>query len=148
MLRKFYSISALAMLATLGSKAQQTVENVVFPKQSVWKYLDNGTDQSNAWFGLSYNDSAWASGVAELGYGDGDEATVVNWVDINGGKNPCTYFRTKFNLTSLPTANQRVALKLKRDDGAIVYINGIEAVRDNMPAGPVTHETYALATVD
>lgn len=148
MLRKFYSISALAMLATLGSKAQQTVENVVFPKQSVWKYLDNGTDQSNAWFGLSYNDSAWASGVAELGYGDGDEATVVNWVNINGGKNPCTYFRTKFNLTSLPTANQRVALKLKRDDGAIVYINGIEAVRDNMPAGPVTHETYASATVD
>lgn len=148
MLRKFYSISALALLATLGARAQQSVENVVFPKQSNWKYLDDGSNQGNAWYNLTFNDSAWASGAAELGYGEGDEATVVNWVNFNGGKNPCTYFRSKFNLATLPLANQRVAIKLKRDDGAIVYINGVEAVRDNMPSGPVTNETYATATVD
>jgi len=42
-----------------------------------WKYLDNGSDQGTAWRARSFNDGAWASGPAQLGFGDGDEATVV-----------------------------------------------------------------------
>src|SRR5262249_8738343 len=43
---------------------------------SVWKYLDNGSDQGTNWAASGFNDSSWSSGPAELGYGDGDEATV------------------------------------------------------------------------
>ncbi|HRI22394.1 MAG TPA: hypothetical protein PLA68_15640, partial [Panacibacter sp.] len=46
---------------------------------SSWKYLDNGTNQGTAWAGTSFSDAAWASGNAQLGYGDGDEATVVGY---------------------------------------------------------------------
>ena len=46
---------------------------------SVWKYLDDGSDQGIAWYGVGFDDSGWASGPAELGYGDGDEATVVSF---------------------------------------------------------------------
>lgn len=46
---------------------------------SVWKYLDDGSDQGTAWFGTSFDDSGWASGNAELGYGDGDEVTTVSF---------------------------------------------------------------------
>jgi hypothetical protein len=36
-------------------------------------------DQGAAWRTLDFNDNAWASGPAQLGYGDNDEATVVVW---------------------------------------------------------------------
>ena len=46
---------------------------------SSWKYLDNGSNQGTAWRGVSFNDASWASGNAQLGYGDGDETTVVSY---------------------------------------------------------------------
>src|SRR5687767_9904937 len=46
--------------------------------RSVWKYLDNGSDQGTAWRAPGFDDSDWESGPAELGYGDGDEATRVD----------------------------------------------------------------------
>jgi hypothetical protein len=35
-----------------------------------------------------------------------------------------------------------------RDDGAVVYINGVEVARSNMPTGPITRTTLASAAVD
>ncbi|HEY2952833.1 MAG TPA: Ig-like domain-containing protein, partial [Verrucomicrobiae bacterium] len=54
------------------------VAQLIVPTNSVWKYLDNGSDQGTAWIAPAFDDSSWASGPAQLGYGDGDEATVVN----------------------------------------------------------------------
>jgi hypothetical protein len=39
---------------------------------STWRYLDNGSDQGTAWRQSAFNDSAWSSGLAELGYVDGE----------------------------------------------------------------------------
>jgi hypothetical protein len=46
---------------------------------SSWKYLDNGTDQGVAWRQSNFDDAVWKSGIGELGYGDGGEATVVGF---------------------------------------------------------------------
>ena len=51
----------------------------LIPVGATWKYLDNGTNQGTAWTATSFNDATWASGPAELGYGDGDEATIVSY---------------------------------------------------------------------
>jgi len=145
--KKIFTITSLALAMAFGAQAQLSQETVVMPRGSVWKYLDNGSDQGTAWYGVNFNDASWASGAAELGYGDG-EVTTVGWVPANGGKNATTYLRTNFNLTALPAAGQKVGLKIKRDDGVVVYINGAEVMRDNIPAGTITFDTYASATVD
>lgn len=44
---------------------------------STWKYLADGSDQGTAWRESAFNDTAWPSGRAELGYGDGPEATNI-----------------------------------------------------------------------
>ncbi len=36
-------------------------------------------------------------------------------------------------------------MQVHSDGGAIIYINGIEAVRDNMPAGPIAFDTLSLS---
>ena len=112
------------------------------PFGSVWKYLDDGSDQGTAWRASVFNDSAWAAGPAQLGYGDGDEATVVGFGPDVGNKFITTYFRRAFNVSS-PTDFDCLLLRLERDDGVVVYLNGVEVVRDNLPAGTITNSTPA-----
>ena len=68
-MRKFFCL--VAAFAALTSFAQTSVFNY----GSSWKYLDNGSNQGTAWRSLFFDDQAWSAGNAELGYGDGDEAT-------------------------------------------------------------------------
>ncbi len=83
-----------------------------------------------------FDDSAWPAGQAELGAGDGDEATIVT-------NRPVVWFRTAFAVDD-PAALARATLALRADDGAVVYVNGVEVVRDNVGPGPVTATTPAL----
>src|ERR1051325_588055 len=76
-LRAFYFlIPSLLVIWTTSLSATTTT---FVPFKSTWKYLDNGTDQGSAWQSLLFDDSSWKSGPAELGYGDGDEGTVVSY---------------------------------------------------------------------
>jgi hypothetical protein len=124
------------------------VAQTFFPTGSVWKYLDNGSDQGTKWFASNFNDAAWKSGPAELGYGDGDEATRVEDND-KPGFNPrdkehyiTTYFRRTFVATNIAGYSQ-LLMRVKRDDGAVVYLNGREAARFNMNTGEVNFFTLA-----
>jgi hypothetical protein len=114
---------------------------------SVWKYLDDGSNQLTAaegasWFGHpDYDDSLWQQGAAQLGYGDDDEATVING-GPSGDRFTTTYFRRSFNVTD--TARfASLHLALLRDDGAIVYLNGTEVARSNMPDEMIDYLTPA-----
>jgi hypothetical protein len=82
-----------------------------------------------------------------LGYGDGDEATVVSFGPDSLNKFVTTYFRRHFVVTNAAQWSN-VTLRLLRDDGGIVYLNGVEVSRQNMPAGPVNYQTLATATVN
>src|SRR5688500_3842523 len=109
---------------------------------SFWRFWNQETALNLSWRFPGYNDSGWRGGLAQLGYGDGDEATVTH---TNGVPRPVTaYFRKTFHYTNtFSTALARI--RLLRDDGAVVYVNGLEALRDGMPEGPIGHETLAIA---
>ena len=59
-------------------------------------------------------------------------------------KYPTTYFRARFTAAGVPNS---LTLRLRVDDGAIVYVNGVEAMRFNMPATGVNHLTRADAAI-
>lgn len=147
-MKKIIAFFPLLTAFGINTWSQQMTETIIMPRGSSWKYLDDGSNQGNSWYAPNFNDATWASGLAKLGYGEGDEVTTVNYVTVNGGKNPCTYFRSSFNVASLPNVNQKLVFKIRRDDGVVVYLNGVEVLRDNMPNGTITHETFASATVD
>ena len=111
---------------------------------SVWKYLDNGTDQGVAWSAPGFDDSSWASGPGQLGYGDGDEATVVSFGPDLANKFITTYFRRDFEVGDV-SALSNLVLQVLRDDGVAVYLNGVEVFRNNLPAGPIAFNTLAVA---
>jgi hypothetical protein len=116
---------------------------VVFvPEDARWRFLDTGIDPGPAWKGRGFDDSRWRVGRAELGYGDGDETTVLGFGGDPDERHVTTWFRREFQAD--PGALEALQLRLLRDDGAIAYLNGTEILRVNMPDGPVTPETLAV----
>lgn len=119
----------------------------VVQRGSSWKYLDTGVDQGTAWTALDFNDAAWPSGLAELGYGDGDEVTTLLFGPDTNNKFVTYYFRQKF-VVNTPSAYGSLLMTLRRDDGAVVYINGVEVFRIALPDGPLTFATLATTAAD
>jgi hypothetical protein len=132
---------------TFDANLEFVFGKMLMPRGSVWKYLDDGSDQGTDWTLPGFDDSTWAAGPAELGYGDGDEATVVGFGPDAADKYPCTYFRSSFEVTD-PSIIGSMRFLAVRDDGIVIYLNGVEVVRDNMPEGAITFKTYANGTVD
>lgn len=102
-----------------------------------WRYNDQGTDEGTAWRGTNFNDSAWASGPAQLGYGQGDEQTVISYGFDDFEKNVTTYFRKQFNR---PGAVTNLALRVCFTDGIAVYLNGTEVFRRHLAPGAAYDE--------
>lgn len=136
--------SAEAML-TVMPVSSGTVS--LIPMGAVWKYLATGVDQGTAWIAPSFNDSAWPSGPAQLGYGDGDEATTVSFGPDPDNKYITTYFRRSF-VVNAASALTNLNLRLLVDDGAVVYLNGVEVFRANLPMGATTYSTLAVSSVE
>jgi rhamnogalacturonan endolyase len=57
----------------------------------VWKFNDSGANLGTAWRSNNFNDAAWSSGPGQLGFGDGDEVTL-----IASNRQITTYFRREF----------------------------------------------------
>ena len=113
---------------------------------AIWRYHDKGQDLGTAWVELAFNDSGWSNGAAQLGYGDGDEATVVGYGPNSGAKYMTTYFRRGFNISD-PTSFTSLNLRVMRDDGVVVYLNGSEIFRHNMPGGAIGYLTPASSGI-
>jgi hypothetical protein len=125
---------------------QPPAATTLVAKGSTWKYLDDGSNQGTAWRGANFSDSSWKSGPAQLGYGDGGEATTLDFGPNSNSKFITYYFRRTFTVSGAAQINS-LNLSLVRDDGAVIYLNGQEAARDNMPEGTVTSSTIASTAV-
>lgn len=98
---------------------------------SSWSYLDDGSDQGVAWRTTDFDDSAWPVDRAEFGYGDSDEVSTLSARPEGEGRTRTFYFRHEFDVSN-PDDFSELAIGLLRDDGAAVYLNGEEILRDNL----------------
>jgi hypothetical protein len=113
----------------------------------VWKYSDTGQDLGTNWAQPDYDDGGWANGAARLGYGDPAVFTTVSFGPNATNRYITTYFRDSFVVPGNVTFTN-LNFRLARVDGAVAWLNGREAFRTNMPAGPITCTNLAsLATV-
>ncbi len=111
-----------------------------------WRYLDDGSDPGPTWREPGFDDSGWAAAPAQLGYGDGDEDSLVGFGPNPQNKFITTWFRHSFTLAA-PGSLTGLTLRLLRDDGAVVHLNGAEVYRNNLPPGPIGYLTPASAVV-
>lgn len=123
-----------------GSKSDLTLIPAGAPG---WSYLDDGSDQGSAWKESAYDDAGWATGDAPLGFGSINDHPFGG-PPINPDRNITIYFRKEIEVTDVNLITEATA-RVMSDGGAIVYLNGMEIARDNMPAAPVDFETLALS---
>ncbi len=110
---------------------------------TVWKYLDGGIEPEAEWNQPSFDDSQWKSGKAPLGYGEPQLGTQVRSGADATHQAITTWFRCEFDLPEIKPGESLVIL-FSVDDGAVIYLNGQEIGRENMPKGPLSSSTFAL----
>jgi hypothetical protein len=111
-----------------------------------WNYSDTGTDLGTNWSQPGYDDSLWSNGPGRFGYGEAPDETTVNFGAATNNVNITTYFRKKI----VVPWNQyftNLNFRLSQTAGAVVWLNGKEACRTNMPPGPVSYTNLATTNV-
>ena len=100
-----------------------------------WKYTIPMANDS-LWVTPNYQDSAWASGMMSIGFGDGDDSTLLN------GPITSVYARTSFQLTDYNDVTKAI-LDIDYDDGFVAYLNGVEIARAGLNGVPPSFDELA-----
>ena len=118
--------------------AKSLAQTTIFGVTSSWKYLDDGSNQGTNWRNSTFSDATWKTGNSELGCGD-SPVTIMAAYKIG------YYFRKTISISN-PTQFSNFTMKVRRDDGIVVYVNNVEVYRNNMPSGTIAYNTKASST--
>lgn len=138
-------LAPLVLAAVVLAQAPETV-TVLEAGSAGWRYQDDGPAPPPSWNQPGFDDSSWSSGPAPLGYGEDHLATRIGFGPDPARKRITARFRRRVRLPPLE-AGRRYVLSFCVDDGAIVYLNGTEVGRLNMPDDRVDAETKALDAI-
>lgn len=122
-----------------------TSQTTIFSKGGTWSYYDQGSLDGQSWNATSYSTTGWSSGVAPLGYKMTGVSTTMSYGSDSSNKYPTYYLRKTFNINQTINSSDTFSFNYAVDDGFIVYVNGTEAGRYNMPTGTVTYNTYSTS---
>nr|WP_226895531.1 lamin tail domain-containing protein [Luteolibacter marinus] len=115
-----------------------------------WKYLKGTAEASSpvtSWRGTSFNDSGWANGQTGIGYNDGGvNTTLGDMRRVTGGSAgyASVYFRKSFTVPADAIPDQ-LRLRIRIDDGCVIWINGTEVERRNVGTGQLAYNYLAPA---
>lgn len=145
-IRRKLFLLALVVMAMIISCISFGAEGVILERTAEWSYSDRGEVSPN-WKNVDFDDSSWKKGKSPLGYGDDVSETDINipiGTVVGFGKDDdkyiTTYFRKKIKIENTDNLND-VEVFIHVDDGAVVYINGVEAFRKGITDGEVKYST-------
>ena len=122
-------------------------QDTIINSGSTWKYFDEGTIDIENISLLKSKSINWPEGKTPIGFGQKDEATVINNT-IKEKDSVLNYFIFQKKITITHTEDYKTfLLRLIRDDGAVVYINNKEVIRSNLPDGHISAKTRASTLI-
>jgi len=111
-----------------------------------WQYFDKERTAPIGWETSDKYTKNWKKGISPLGYGDSAAKTTIGFGYNPEKKHITNYFKKTFRIDN-PYQYLVYSLNILRDDGAVVYLNGREVMRSNMPTGKITPSTLANSLV-
>jgi hypothetical protein len=124
-----HRINILLLIAILNSffLSAQDINHweTIVRSDDVWRYTVPASEPPPDWNTLGFDESVWLSGKGGIGYGDGDDSTLLI--------SPVTslYMRISFNIID-PSVISMAVLHVDYDDGFVAYLNGHEIARANI----------------
>ncbi len=123
------------------------VTNFPIAKKAVWNYWDKANKPSTNWLDTLNNDTFWSYNNTPLGYGDNFYINPISFGGNANNKNITTWYRKTINVNTATLA-ETLELNIMCDDGAVVYVNGTQVLRHNMPTGVIDSNTLATKNVE
>ena len=136
-----------AILALIAAPAFALAQDTLIPRAAEWRYLDSATPPGEKWTAPDFADAGWKSGPAPLGYGERGLGSTLAFGTDPKNKPLTAWFRRSFDVKD-PAKLGALGIFLQCDDGAVVYLNGREVARENLPAGEISHTTEAESAID
>lgn len=145
--------SAPALLTVDFGLPGAAVTNRVVQFNSIWRYnLSNNLD-GVGWTASGYDDSVWSLGPGLLAAENNSSITPLVGTQLLAPDTPppgmaqghAYYFRTK---VVFPTNNLLpgvLVATLRADDGALIFVNGGEALRLRLLPGAITNTSFATS---
>ncbi len=112
------------------------------PRNADWKYLAGPGGPGFGWRDIDFDDTSWPAGQGWLGYGEPGITTTVPYGPDPDNKWITTYFRRTFIVDEVATISN-FSTSVNFDDGFVLYLNGEEILRREMPPGPIDSTTLA-----
>ena len=128
-----------------GKPAQPDDSSLLVDEDDTWAYHWSTEPVADNWAQTSYDDSSWSRGASPIGYGGPGLNTTLT-PGAAKTRPVTTYARVNFTVAD-PTAIGGVNVAVTADDGAVVYVNGTEVVRQRMADGTVDASTFASSSV-
>ncbi len=123
MLRLLSSLFCLGFITISLQSQVHHWESVVMEGDAVrYKVPESQLDIS--WRNQDYDDDSWQLGILGLGYGDGDDQTVID-------PSMSVFLRIAFEIQEISEIEE-VVLDMDFDDGFIAYLNGSEIARASL----------------
>ena len=104
----------------------------------LWSYFEGNVEPPGDWKMIPFDDSSWKQGNGGIGYGDGDDTTII-------GTTMSLYIRRSFEIVDKSKLILGV-LHADYDDGFIAYLNGVEIARSDNLGNPGTFVPYNQGT--
>lgn len=151
--------------AGINIDVDNPVPTIKLPFGSVWDYHARNAAPPNDGGGNNWKMTAYAltanwnvgaapvNGPGKYGYRSGETTCLPSGqvpicLPAAGNKYTAYYFRNTVSFTAGEIANlTNVQLNVRRNDGIVIYINGVERAANNMPAGR-TYATLASANIN
>jgi len=131
----------IVVIIFFGNIHNLSSQEKIIKEGDSWLYFNDAIPEDN-WVSNNLNDKNWKTGVSPLGYGDDHIKTEIGFGNDANKKHITKYFKKSFRVDN-PFEYIIYKLNVQRDDGIVVYLNGYEILRDNMPKGKITHTTTA-----
>lgn len=116
-------------MAALFEQYQPGEDSALVIEGAPIRYFKGLNEPPSDWMNPGFDDAGWLSGTTGIGYGDDDDATVLDDMRYSY---TTVYLRHTFGLDDLSGIDQ-LELRVDFDDGFVAYLNGVEVVRENAP---------------
>ena len=128
-----YSITNNGFLTVLasgegGAGSVHHYETAIYPSNS-WQYIVPTGPMGAGWNEVSFSSAGWSSGQLGIGYGDGDDVTLVANPSVS------VYVRHFFTVSNKDAISAAI-LDIDYDDGFVAYLNGVEIARAGLLGNP------------
>jgi PKD repeat protein len=120
--------------------------SVIVPSGSVWSWKFDNNPLPGNWSSPTFDASGWSSGPAVLGFGPSSVVTKIDTFSDPSQRPLAAYFTRQFQVDDASAVTQ-LTLNTVADDGIVVYVNGTEVGRTNMPSGTIGPNTFASTSV-